>query len=604
MANQVSEEVIEDVRRSNDIVDVIGEYIQLKQQGRNYFGLCPFHGEKTPSFSVTQEKQIFHCFGCGKGGNVVTFIMEMEEYSFHEALKLLADRTGVDLPDLSHQQNTSISQENQSILSASEWITKLYHHLLRYTKDGREGYQYFKDRGITDETIDVFQLGFAPNIKDFTAEFLKKKGFHQQLLVKAGLLSLNEDNTAADRFRGRVIFPIRNHLGKTIAFGGRTISGQEPKYLNSPESELFQKGKILYNFDLAKKHIRKQSEAVLFEGYMDVISAYQAGVKNAVATLGTSLTESQARLLRRYVDTVIICYDADEAGTEAAYKGAELLQKAGCHVKIANLRENMDPDDFISEFGAEAFRHDVIKSSLTFTNFYMRYLKKDFNLTLEGDRIQYIEKVLEYLATIDSSIEREYYLKEINDAYDVSMDSLTQEITNYRQKMGLDKDKINKNRYTNRASNDHYTKQLLPAFHNAERQLIAYMLQDASIIDKVQEEIGVSFNIDEHKIIATHLYAYYEEHKQPDVSTFVEMLSDNKLKQLVTEIAMIPVHDHITNEEINDYIRIIRAENSNKQTIQTLKEEQRIAEQQNDPIKAAGIAMQIIELQKQLKSIK
>ncbi|WP_188631373.1 DNA primase [Lentibacillus kapialis] len=603
MPDQISEEVIEEVRKTNDIVDVIGEYIQLKKQGRNYFGLCPFHGEKTPSFSVTQEKQIFHCFGCGKGGNVLTFIMEMEQYTFYEALRLLADKSGVDLPDMNHKQQSSVSQENQSILSASEWVTKLYHHLLRYTKDGKEGYQYLKDRGITDETIDIFQMGFAPNVKDFTAEFLQKKGFHQQILVKAGLLSLNEDNSITDRFRGRVVFPIRNHLGKTIAFGGRTISDQEPKYLNSPESDLFQKGKILYNFDLSKRYIRKQSEAVLFEGYMDVITAYQAGVKNAVATLGTSLTEAQARLLRRYVDTVIICYDADEAGTEAAYKAAVLLQKAGSHVKIANMQDDRDPDDFIREFGAEAFQDQVIKSSLPFTSFYMKYLKKDYNLSLEGDRIQYIEKLLEYLATIESPVEREYYLKEIGDSYNVSMDSLKQEILTNREKMGLSKDKINKNSYTNKTSEHGYTKKLLPAFHNAERQLLAYMLQDVSITDKVQEEIGASFNIEEHKVIATHLYAFYEEHQQADVSMFVEMLTDDRLKRLVTDIAMMPLHDNISNDEINDYIRNIRAENSNMRDIQSLKEEQKLAEQQNDPIKAAKIAMQIIEHQRQWKSI-
>src|SRR5699024_10553218 len=317
-------------------------------------------------------------------------------------------------------------------------------------------------------------------------------------------------------------------------------------------------------------------------GYMDVISAYQAGVKNAVATLGTSLTETQARLLRRYVDTISICYDADEAGTEAAYKAALLLQKSGCHVKIANLRDNMDPDDFITEYGAEAFHNQVIKSSMTFTSFYMRYLKKDYNLSLEGDCIQYIEKLLQYLARIESSVEREYYLKEVSDSYNVSMDSLLQEIQANREKIGLVKDKINRNRYTNKASDhNHYTKKLLPAFHNAERQLLAYMLQDASITDKVQEEIGAAFNIDEHKVIATHLYAFYEEHQQADVSQFVEMLSDNRLKQLVTDIAMMPVHENISNEEINDYIRMIRAENSNKEDIQSLKEEQRLAEQQN-----------------------
>src|SRR5699024_2504412 len=261
------------------------------------------------------------------------------------------------------------------------------------------------------------------------------------------------------------------------------------------------------------------------------------------------------------------------------------------------------PDDFISEFGAEAFQNQVIKSSLTFTSFYMKYLKKDYNLSLEGDRIQYIEKLLEYLATIESSVEREYYLKEVSDSYNVSMDSLKQEILSNREKMGLGKDKINKNRYTNKVSEHDRAKKLLPAFHNAERQLLAYMLQDASITDKVQEEIGASFNIEEHKVIATHLYAFYEEHQQPDVSMFVEMLTDDRLKQLVTDIAMMSLHENISNDEINDYIRNIRAENSNKGDIQSLKEEQKLAEQQNDPIKAAGIAMQIIELQKQWKSI-
>ncbi|WP_077327025.1 DNA primase [Virgibacillus siamensis] len=603
MPNRVSEEVIEEVRKSNDIADVVGEYVQLKKQGRNYFGLCPFHGEKSPSFSVTQEKQIFHCFGCGKGGNVLTFIMEIEDFSFYEALKFLADRSGIELPENTIQNQNTISTENQNVLTAYEWVTKLYHHLLRYTKDGQEGYQYFKERGINDETIGAFQLGFAPNAKNFTSEFLEKKGYHQQILVKAGLISLNEDNNISDRFRGRVTIPIRNHLGKTIGFGARTITGQEPKYLNSPESELFQKGKILYNFDLAKKHIRRQNEVVLFEGYMDVISAFQAGVKNSVATMGTSLTEFQAKLLRRYVDTVIICYDADNAGVEATYKAAELLRTTGCQVKIANLRENMDPDSFIREYGDEPFKEEVIKSSKTFMSFYMQYTKKDYNLRNEGDRIHYIEDILKQLAMIESPVEREYYLKELSNEYSISMDTLTQELQDHRQKMGIHKDKREKNRYTNRVSNLQSSARLLPAFQNAERQLLAHMLQNISIADKVQEELGASFNVDTHKVVATHLYAFYEEGHEADVSRFIEALSDSALKQLVTELAMMPVSEDISDREINDYIRVIHAEQSSMKDIHSLKEQQKLAEQQNDPIKAAQIAMQIIELQKQLKNI-
>lgn len=602
MLNRVSEETIESLRKANDVVEVIGEYVQLKKQGSNYIGLCPFHSEKTPSFSVTREKQIFHCFGCGKGGNVVTFLMEMENYSFYEALASLSQRSGIALPEPGIKKSSSLSEENQNILAAYEWLTKLYNHILRYTKDGKEGYQYFTNRGINNESIEEFQLGFAPNVKDFTTEFLEKKGFHRQLLIKAGLLSNQDDGQVTDRFRGKIIFPIRNHLGKTVGFGGRTILGQGgPKYLNSSESELFQKGKLLYNFDLAKRHIRSGSEAVLFEGYMDVISAYQAGVKNVIATLGTSLTEHQAKLLRRYADTVILCYDADSAGVEATYKAAVLLRQVGCSVKIADLGDGQDPDGFINMHGAEAFEN-VIKASDTFMSFYMRYLKKDLNLSLEGDRIQYIETVLRQLAMIESPVEREYYLKELSGEYDLSLDTLKKEIHTNRQKMGVQKDRRTQNSYTNKTTDFFRNGKLLPAFQNAERQLIAYMLQDVSITDKVQKEVGAGFNLDEHKIIVTHLYAHYEEGHPPDISLFLEKLTDKQLQQLVTEIAMISVDHNISDKQIDDYLSIIRVESDDKTSMKALQREQKLAEQQNDPIKAAQIAMQINEIRKQLKN--
>ncbi|WP_100010627.1 DNA primase [Lentibacillus sediminis] len=603
MANQLPEEVIEEVRKANDIVDVIGEYVQLKKQGRNFFGLCPFHGENTPSFSVTQEKQIFHCFGCQKGGNVITFMMEIEGFSFYEALKFLADKSGTDLPESASSPQNSLTQENQRLLSAYEWLTKFYHHLLRHTKDGKEGYQYFRDRGLDEETIEAFQLGFAPNAKDFTKEFLDKKGFHQQLLIKAGLLSLQDDNSVSDRFRGRVIFPIRNHLGKTIGFGGRAIAGQEPKYLNSSESELFQKGKLLYNFDLAKKHIRKRSEVVLFEGYMDVIASYQAGVKNGVATMGTALTEMQAKLLRRYADRVIICYDGDSAGTEATVKAAELLRRTGSEVRVAVLEDDMDPDNFIQAYGAEAFQTQVIQASDAFIGFYIRHLKKDYNLSLEGERIKYIEAVLDQLAMIESPVEREYYLKELSNQYNITMETLTEEISSRRRKSGFHQHKSDRNRYTREYAGKPKTNKLLPAFQNAEKKLISYMLQDPYISDKVREELGAGFNMDEHQIIATRLYAHYEEGNSADVSLFIENLSDPHLRELVAEMAMTPLFEGISDKEVNDYIRIIRTQASASGSVRELKEQQRLAEQQQDPVKAAQIAMQIIELQKQLKNI-
>src|SRR5690625_249027 len=602
MLKKIPEEMIEKVRKANDIVDVIGEYVQLKKQGRNYFGLCPFHGEKTPSFSVTQEKQIFHCFGCGKGGNVITFMMEIEGFTFFDALKFLSDRSGIELP-VDTEKSHAMSQDNQSILSAYEWLSKLYHHLLIHSKDGKEGYQYFKERGITDETIDLFQLGFAPNLQDFTATFLEKKGFHLQKLVKAGLLTMRDDNKVTDRFRGRVIFPIRNHLGKTIAFGGRAINDEGPKYLNSSESELFQKGKLLFNFDLAKRHIRTSNEVILFEGYMDVISSYQAGISNVIATLGTSLTEMQAKLLKRYVDTVVICFDSDDAGVEAAYKAATLLQNTGCYVKVANIKNGLDPDDYIKTYGGEEFKNKVIKTSEPFMAFLMRYKRKGFNLSLEGDRIKYIELVIKDLALINSEIEKEYYLKELSEEFDISMNTLEEELNRHQQSFKQKKDKVKKDRYTTNSPKFYQINKLRPAFHNAERKLIAYMLKNQAITDKVREEIGASFNIDEHKIIATHLYAFYEDgYEADDVSLFIEKLSEDRLKQLVTEIAMIPSSEEISDKEITDYIRLISTQSTESETIDSLREQQRVAEQQNDFIKAAEIALKIINIQKSIKT--
>lgn len=604
MAYQIPEEMIEEVRKSNDIVDVIGEYVQLKKQGKNFVGLCPFHGEKTPSFSVTQDKQIFHCFGCGKGGNVVTFMMEMEKFSFIEAITHLAERCGINLPITSSQNEFTISQESQNILTAYDWLTKLYHHLLRYTRDGKEGYQYLIERGINDHAIDEFQLGFATTAKSFTAEFLKKKGFNQALLVKEGLLSLQNDNSVTDRFRGRIIFPIRNHLGKTVAFGGRLLADGGPKYLNSPESELFQKGKILYNFDLAKKHIRKENEVILFEGYMDVIAAYQAGIKNVVATLGTALTETQAKLLKRYVDTVVVCYDGDKAGLEATYKAVRLLQSVGCQVKIANLKEGLDPDSYIKLNGGEAFQNKVLDTSETYLSFYMRYLKKDYNLHVEGDRIDYIEKVIREISTVNSLVEREYYLRDLHNEFNISMESLTEEVEIQRRRykdQSRNKDNSSGYSHNNRANIQHNNKKLLPAYQNAERKLLAYMLQDELIAEKVQEDLGARFNLDMHKIIATHLYAFYEEGHKADVSLFIERLKEPELQKLASEIAMYPTLENISDQEISDYIRIIKVQNDDYVHIQTLKEEQRLAEQQSDPLKAAQIAMQIIEIKKQSK---
>ncbi|MFB1050789.1 DNA primase [Paraliobacillus sp. JSM ZJ581] len=603
MTMHIPEETVDEIRQSNDIVDVIGEYVTLKKQGKNFFGLCPFHGEKTPSFSVTQDKQIFHCFGCGKGGNVFTFLMEIEGFTFYQAVQHLADKKGLSLPEgFQQQQAQGISNEEQMNLKAYEWLTKLYHHLLRHTKEGKQAYQYLLQRGFTDEMIKKFQLGYSPQSRDVIVRFLDKKGFHSQHMVNAGVLTTNDQNQTTDRFRGRVMFPIRNHLGKNVAFGGRTITDQEPKYLNSPESNLFQKGKLLFNFDLARSSIRKNRQAILFEGYMDVISAFQAGITNGVATLGTSITESQARLLNRYADTIIVCYDGDKAGINASYKAARLLHHIGSNVKVTAIPEGLDPDSYIVKYGTDRFQHEIIDASYTYISFLMEYFKKDYNLKLEGDRIQYIEKVIDELALINRPMEREYYAKELATEYELSIETIIQEISNRRKKLGSHQDKHRATSHTKNKPIFKRKSKLLPAFHNAEKQLLTYMLHDVFIAEKVQESLGASFNIDMHKIIVTHLYAFYEEGHDANISQFIERIDNKEIKNHIIELAMETVHSDVSDKEIQDYIRIIKAEHGDKATIRQLQEEQKKAEVQKDFVKAAQIGMEILEIQKKIKN--
>lgn len=599
MFPEIPEEVIRSIREANDIVEVIEEYVQLKKQGRSYKGLCPFHEEKTPSFSVTKEKQIFHCFGCGKGGNVITFLMEIESFSFIEAVEHLANRAGISLPERKVRK-TSLSKEANQLLAAFDWLTKYYHHLLKYSEDGKQGLEYLIDRRLTEETIDHFQLGFSPYNSKFTINFLEKKGFHKQFLIKNGFLSARENNTAVDVFRGRVIFPIKNHLGKTVAFGGRAVQGEEPKYLNSIEHDLFQKGNLLFHFHEAKNYIRRQNEVIIFEGYMDVISAYQAGIRNVVATLGTALTMNQAKLLKRYVDTVILCYDADNAGQQASFTAANLLNEIGCEVKIAQVKDGMDPDEYILKFGGEQFKEEVIATSDTYIKFFMKYKRKDFNLSIDSEKIAYIELIVEKLTEIESPIEREYYIKELANEFDLSTDIIHHDIENIRKRKNKRMDKSSNNSNTITKQYKYQRSQMLPAYYNAERLLLAHMFKNNHLIEKVQHKLQGRFNAEEHQVIVTHLYALYEESHQVDISELIDKIQDDNLKKIVTEIAMMTINDEISDEEINDYIEIINREANDITYLRQLKEKQK---NEKNPIIAAKIGLEIIEIEKQLKNI-
>src|SRR5699024_10731920 len=336
----------------------------------------------------------------------------------------------------------------------------------------------------------------------------------------------------------------------------RALKDAKPKYLNSPENKLFHKGSILYNFDLAKRAIRQTKDVILFEGYMDVISAYQAGITNCVATIGTALTQYQARLLSRYVDTVIICYDGDAAGIKATLEATNLLEINRCQVKIAKLQEAIDPDSYIKEYGPDAFKENIIKKSVTYLSFYMNYKKSEYDLSVQSERVDYLDDVIKQISSVESPIEREYYLQQLSEQFQLSLDTLLDEVDRYiksRPSFKI-KDKSKENRYTNDKVNAYKDTRLLPAYHNAERYLIAHMLMSGHVIEKVQAELGIQFNIDEHKVIVTHLYALYEEHDELDVSLLIDRLDDNREKAIITQLVNLSINPDVSDEELNDYI--------------------------------------------------
>ncbi|PAQ13304.1 DNA primase [Bacillaceae bacterium SAOS 7] len=601
MAGKIPEETIQQIKQSLDITEIIGDYVQLKKQGRNYFGLCPFHGENSPSFSVSPDKQIYHCFGCGAGGNMFTFITEIENVSFREAVSKLADRAGVavDIQIPGEHPDRAVSKEEDRMLEAHELLTKFYHHLLVNTKEGQEALEYLQERRFTKNEIEAFQIGWSLPQWDFTTTFLQKRGFSLEELERAGLIIQKEDGSYFDRFRGRIMFPLHDDKGKVVAFSGRALYEEKPKYLNSPETAIFNKSRLLYNFHRARSAIRKQHGAVLFEGFADVIAAASAGVEAGIATMGTSLTDAHIQQMKRITDQVVICYDGDSAGIQAAYRASEMLNESGCQVKVAMIPDKMDPDDYIKKHGAEKFRDNIIGTALTLMAFKMEYFKQGKNLQDEGQKLTYIEEVLKEIAKLQKAVERDYYLRQIADQFSLSLDALKQQ----------EKQVFFKERKKQPADQQvlmlpvipQTTQKLYPAYQTAERRLIAHMLKDADIAYKVKELMGSeAFNIDEHQAIFTYLLGFYEEGHGPDSSIFINFLPDANLRRLVSDIEMMMVSEYVNDEEVHDYIKEVFK--YRKQLVIKAKKQQQIAaEKANDYQTAAQLAMEIVKLKKELK---
>ncbi|MDM5452825.1 DNA primase [Peribacillus simplex] len=601
MNGRIEDEKINQIREAVDIVDLIGEYVQLKKQGRNYFGLCPFHGENSPSFSVSAEKQIFHCFGCGAGGNIFTFLMDIEGYNFVESAKVLAEKGNVplDVEINKDSKRSNMPAGSQQMVEAHDLLRKFYHHLLVNTKEGQDALEYLLKRGFTEETIEKFQIGYSLDSWDFVSKFLLKRGFPAEYMEQAGLIIYREkDESYFDRFRNRVMFPIMDQQGNTIAFSGRAMGDDEPKYLNSPETPIFNKSKTLYNFHHARPHIRKKEQVVIFEGFADCISAVRAGVENSVATMGTALTEQHIQLLKRNTDQILICYDSDSAGLNAANRAVNMLQDHDFSVKVAHMPDNLDPDDYIKEFGEKSFVSEVIGDSLTYMAFKMHYLRRGKNVNNEGDRIQYIEEVLKEISRLPNAVERDHYLRQLSSEFSLSLDALEQQqrqvFFTERKKGALPQPAAQKKMALQ------YEHKLKPAHHNAETKLIAHMLKSRDMTFKIQQLLGQTvFHVDEHQAIITYLYAFYEDGHEPDTSFFLTYLPDPNLRRIVSEIEMMSVNEEVTDKELTDCInQVLKYEKLLK--IKEKQVEEKDAVRRSDYVAAAQIAMEIIKLRKML----
>lgn len=433
------EELVEEIRQRNDIVDIISGYVSLKRKGGNYFGLCPFHNEKTGSFSVSQNKQMYYCFGCGAGGNVFTFVMNYENYTFGEAVKMLADRAGIKLPEIEDsKENREKESRRQMLLGINKEAAAYFYYQLRLPQ-GNIGLQYFKKRQLSEDTMKQFGLGFANKTSNDLVQYLRSKGFSDELIRDAGVAVFHEKYGLNDKFWNRVMFPIQDINHRVIGFGGRVLGEGEPKYLNSPETQIFDKSRNLYGLNIARTS--RSGNIILCEGYMDVIAMHQAGFSQAVASLGTAFTSGQANLLRRYTENVILSYDSDNAGVRAALRAIGILREAGLSGRVLNLEPYKDPDEFIKNLGAEEFQARLDKAENSFL-FEIRMLQRDYDLTDPESKTKFHTQIAKKLCAFSEEMERENYLEAVAQKYGMNRDSLRKLVVGFAAREGMTKEYV------------------------------------------------------------------------------------------------------------------------------------------------------------------
>ncbi len=549
-----SEDLIEEVCSKNDILDVVSGYVKLQKKGSVYFGLCPFHSEKSPSFAVTPSRQMYYCFGCGAGGNVITFLMEYENFSFVESMQALAKRAGVALPEREYSaQMRREADRRQQLLDVNKEAGKYYYMLLR-SPNGQAAYEYFKKRGLSDDTMKKFGLGYADKYSDDLYRYLKQKGYSDELLRDSGLVSYDERRGGHDKFWNRAMFPIMNVHHKVIGFGGRVMGDGEPKYLNSPETALFDKSRNLYGLNLART--TKEPQLLLCEGYMDVIALHQAGFDNAVASLGTSLTSGHANLLSRYTKEVYLTFDSDAAGVKAALRAIPILGEAGITAKVIDMSPYKDPDEFIKALGAKEYRERILKAENSFL-FEIRILEKNYDLSDPEGKTSFYNEIAKKLLGFTEELERENYIEAVAAKYQIGFENLRKLVHHF----GVMADHLVPRQKPK--SGIHEKKKKEDGMKQSQKLLLTWLIEDTRLFSVIGRYITPEdFSEEIYRKVAAELYAQFETDGEVNPAKIISMFQSEEEQR---EIASL-FHAHIEHLETKDSI-----EKALKETIVRIK---------------------------------
>ena len=560
-----SDEIIDEIRQSNDIVDVISQYVRLKRSGRNFFGLCPFHNEKSPSFSVSPDKQIFHCFGCGVGGNVFTFLMKIEGISFFEAIQMLAEKANIVLPTLENNSDSAKEELKAKVYKVNQFTADFYHKNL-YLPTAKIAQEYVKKRKLSNETLKSFQIGFSGKFDELYRE-LKKQGFQEREILESGLVNKNERGQYIDRYRNRLMFPICDVRGRVIAFGGRVLDDSKPKYINSPENIVYSKGRNLFGLNVAKKGDLKK--ILIVEGYMDVISLHQRGITNVVAPLGTALTEQQGWLLRKNAEQIILSFDSDEAGLTAKMRALEILQNMGCDIRILQMDGAKDPDEYIIKFGNARFLN-LVDKALSVVEFKVKLLKRNLNLDNVNDKIKFLNEIAKIIAKIDNTMEREVYIEKIAKEYEISKEAIYAEVNKLTYSNQKDEKVLNKQKpiLVHRKNEE---PEVSEAVKRRENTILSILLTgNENLYQIIKQNITIEdFKYTLNKEIAKKVYEELEKGNS-NINSILDNMTEEEQNH-ITEIMSTDYEIEDMEKAIDDIIQSYQKDKLNERKLEILK---------------------------------